>query len=209
MCAWIPHGKLLTEADVDKAAPLFTKAGEACKAAGLTFMYHTHGYEFVPGPGGTLFDTLASRTDPSVVKFEMDVFWVVRGGGQPLQLLERYSGRVAATHVKDMRKGTPTGDATGSAPEETNVVVGTGVGGLAGAVPCVGEGWRRVAHHRGRESGRRNADPAVAPLHRLAQTVTPTAPPGSCRQRVATWLLTMRARPTTTIAPPTPRATWG
>lgn len=127
MCAWIPHGKLLTEADVDKAAPLFTKAGEACKTAGLTFMYHMHGYEFVPGPGGTLFDTLASRTDPSVVKFEMDVFWVVRGGGQPLQLLERYSGRVAATHVKDMRKGTPTGDATGSAPEETNVVVGTGV----------------------------------------------------------------------------------
>src|SRR4029078_5087474 len=93
MCAWMPHEKQFTEADVDKAAPLFTKAGEACKAAGLTFMYHMHGYEFVPGPGGTLFDTIASRTDPSVVKFEMDVFWVVRGGGQPLQILDKYSGR--------------------------------------------------------------------------------------------------------------------
>jgi sugar phosphate isomerase/epimerase len=126
MCAWIPHGPAFTQADVDKAVPLFNAAGAACRDAGLTFMYHTHGYEFVPGPGGTLFDTLASRTDPTTVGFEMDVFWVVRGGAQPLQLLEKYPGRVKATHVKDMKKGTPVGDHSGGAPEDTNVPVGEG-----------------------------------------------------------------------------------
>jgi sugar phosphate isomerase/epimerase len=127
MCAWIPHDKTFTRADADKAVTAFNAAGKAFKDAGLRFMYHTHGYEFQPAEGGTLFDTIAARTDPASVFFEMDVFWVVRGGGQPVELFERYPKRFLATHVKDMKKGTATGDPTGSAPEETNVVVGQGV----------------------------------------------------------------------------------
>jgi sugar phosphate isomerase/epimerase len=127
MCAWIPHGKTFARADADKAVAAFNEAGKRFKDAGLRFMYHTHGYEFQPGDGGTLFDAIASRTDPATVFFEMDVFWVVRGGGQPVELFERYPKRFLATHVKDMKKGTATGDPTGSAPEETNVVVGQGV----------------------------------------------------------------------------------
>jgi sugar phosphate isomerase/epimerase len=128
MCAWIPHGKTFTLADVDKAAAAFNAAGAKFKAAGLTFMYHIHGYEFVAGPSGqgTLFDALAQRTDPDAVKFEMDVFWAVRGGADPVTLFERYPARFAATHVKDIAKGTPLGDSTGSAPEETNVPIGQG-----------------------------------------------------------------------------------
>jgi sugar phosphate isomerase/epimerase len=126
MCAWIPHGKTFVAADVDKAATAFDKASKAFGAAGLTFMYHIHGYEFVPGPGGTLFDALATRTDPDRVKFEMDVFWVVRGGGDPVRLFERYPTRFRATHIKDIAKGTALGDSSGSAPDETNVPIGRG-----------------------------------------------------------------------------------
>lgn len=126
MCAWIPHEKAFTLADVDKAAAAFNAGAKAFKAAGLTFMYHIHGYEFLPGPGGTLFDTLAERTDPDLVKFEMDVFWVVRGGGDPVKLFERYPSRFKATHVKDIARGTPLGDHSGGAPDETNVPLGQG-----------------------------------------------------------------------------------
>lgn len=126
MCAWIPHGEQFTLADVDKAAAAFNAAGKAFTAAGLTFMYHCHGYEFVPGPGGTLFDALAARTDPGLVKFEMDVFWAVRGGADPVALFEKHSGRFKATHIKDMAKGTPVGDHTGHAPDESNVPLGQG-----------------------------------------------------------------------------------
>jgi sugar phosphate isomerase/epimerase len=126
MCAWIPHGDSFTIKDVEKAAAAFDAAAVQLGAAGLTFMYHCHGYEFVPGPGGTLFDTLAARTNPDLVKFELDVFWAVRGGADPVALLEKYAGRVKATHIKDIAKGTPVGDRSGHAPDETNVPLGQG-----------------------------------------------------------------------------------
>lgn len=126
MCAWIPHGDRFTLADVEKAAPAFDAAGKAFAAEGITFMYHCHGYEFVPGPSGTLFDTLASRTNADLVKFEMDVFWAVRGGADPVALFQKYPGRFKATHIKDIAKGTPLGDHSGGAPEETNVPLGQG-----------------------------------------------------------------------------------
>jgi sugar phosphate isomerase/epimerase len=126
MCAWIPHEGAFTIKDVEKAAPAFDAAATQLGAAGLTFMYHCHGYEFVPGPGGTLFDTLAARTNPDLVKFELDVFWAVRGGADPVALLEKFPGRFKATHVKDIARGTPLGDHTGHAPDETNVPLGQG-----------------------------------------------------------------------------------
>jgi sugar phosphate isomerase/epimerase len=56
----------------------------------------------------------------------MDVFWVVHGGGDPVALLNKYAGRWMGLHIKDIRKGAPTGLTSGSAPESDNVAVGTG-----------------------------------------------------------------------------------
>ena len=83
MCAWIPHQGRFSRADVDKAVPIFTQAGRAMRDAGLRLLYHVHGYEFQPGPDGTLFDALAKQTQAGVLDFQMDVFWVVHGGGIP------------------------------------------------------------------------------------------------------------------------------
>ena len=127
MCAWIPHEKRFSRADVDKAVPVFTKAGRAMRDAGLRFLYHTHGYEFQPGPDGTLFDALAKATEPGVVDFQMDVFWVVHGGGNPVGLFSQYPGRFPSTHLKDLRKGTQVGDPTGNAPDDTSVALGDGM----------------------------------------------------------------------------------
>jgi sugar phosphate isomerase/epimerase len=125
MCAWIPHDKGFTLADAEKAVPVFNEAGKQMRAAGLRFCYHVHGYEFQPGPDGTLFDSIARRTDPDAVAFEMDVFWVVHGGGRPVELFEKYPKRFPLTHLKDMREGT-VGNATGHAPDETSVPLGQG-----------------------------------------------------------------------------------
>jgi sugar phosphate isomerase/epimerase len=127
-CAWIPHTDRFAAADVEKAASVFNAAGEKATAAGMRFFYHIHGYEFQPGAdGGTLFDALAKRTDPSLVAFEMDIFWAVRGGAQPTDLFTRYGDRFPLTHLKDMRKGTAVGDPTGHAPDDTNVPLGEGM----------------------------------------------------------------------------------
>jgi sugar phosphate isomerase/epimerase len=125
--AWIPHKAPFTRGDIDRAAAHFSEWGRALKNDGLSFMYHLHGYEFAPGPQGTLLDTLLQNTPADAVQYEMDVFWVVRGGGNPVALLETHKGRFPALHLKDMLKGTKTGDLTGAAPDDTNVPLGTGM----------------------------------------------------------------------------------
>jgi sugar phosphate isomerase/epimerase len=131
MCAWIPHKGDFTADDATRAAADFNAWGAKLAAEGLTFAYHAHGYEFSPAtvaapPKMTLFDQLARATDPRYVAFEMDVFWVTHGGADPTALLRRYPKRFVLMHLKDMRKGTPTGLFTGNAPEDTNVPIGTG-----------------------------------------------------------------------------------
>jgi sugar phosphate isomerase/epimerase len=100
--------------------------GAAAAREQLRLGYHVHGYEFVASPEGTLLDTLFARTDPRLVDYELDVFWVVRGGGDPVALLRRYGSRIRILHLKDIARGTPTGVTTGEAPDEASVVIGTG-----------------------------------------------------------------------------------
>jgi sugar phosphate isomerase/epimerase len=126
ICGWIPHEKMLTRADVDRAISSFNAWGAAAAREKLRLGYHIHGYEFVASPEGTLLHTLFSGTDPAQVDFEMDVFWVVRGGGDPVALLEKYGSRIRLVHLKDISKGTETGVTTGQAPDEASVTLGTG-----------------------------------------------------------------------------------
>ena len=127
ICGWIPHDKTLTRADVDRAIGSFNTWGAAAAREGLRLGYHIHGYEFVASPDGTLMDTLFKGTDPERVSYEMDVFWVVRGGGDPVALLERYGRQIRLAHLKDLRRGAPTGIPTGQAPDEESVALGTGM----------------------------------------------------------------------------------
>ena len=121
-----PHSKPPTLANVQSAAHHFNRWGKALAAAGLTYCYHPHGYEFGAGPDGTLFDTLARQMDPKLANFEMDVFWIQFGKQDPARLLERYPGRFPLMHLKDLRKGEPkTGD-PGDVAEEASVPLGNG-----------------------------------------------------------------------------------
>ena len=122
----IPRKKRLTYDDAVNAARNFNRWGEALAGSGLRLCYHTHGYEFVEGPDGTLFDTLARQTDPKVANFEMDVFWVVFGSQSPVDLLVRYPGRFPLMHVKDIRKGEPRTFNPGTVAEEASVPLGKG-----------------------------------------------------------------------------------
>lgn len=120
----IPRKKRLTVDDAERAAETFNRWGEAL--GDLKFCYHIHGYEFVEGPDGTLFDTLARRMDAKRANFEMDVFWVVFGNENPVRLLERYSGRFPLMHVKDIRKGEARTFNPGTVREEASVPLGQG-----------------------------------------------------------------------------------
>ena len=142
--AWISHKAPFRREDAERAAAHFTEWGRALKAEGLRFMYHLHGYEFAPGPNGTLLDLILQKTPADVVQYEMDVFWVVRGGGDPVALLRQHKGRFLALHLKDMAKGTATGDFSGGAPDNTNVPLGTGMIDYAAVIRAARESGTKL-----------------------------------------------------------------
>jgi len=125
-CAWIPHQDPFDEKTCREAAAVFNRAGEALAKHGIKFFYHTHGYEFLPYRDGTLFDLLMAETNPEYVRIEMDVYWIVNPGQDPVKLLEKYGKRFDLMHVKDMKRGTPSGF-TGHSDVTNNVALGAGV----------------------------------------------------------------------------------
>ena len=125
--AHIPHIGAFDAAQARKAAADFNSWGKVLAAAGMRILYHPHGYEFVPLPeGGTGFDILMNETDPKVVFFEMDVFWIVYAGQDPVALMAKYPDRWKMFHLKDVRIGAKTGGSAGRAPIGDFVTIGTG-----------------------------------------------------------------------------------
>ncbi|MBU6401335.1 MAG: sugar phosphate isomerase/epimerase [Verrucomicrobia bacterium] len=143
-CAWIPHQEPFDEKTCREAIAVFNRAGEALAKHGLRFFYHVHGYEFQPYGGGTLLDLLMTETNPICVHYEMDVFWIVHPGQDPVKLLEQYGRRWELMHLKDMRKGTPIGEINGSSDVRNDVALGTGqldVPAILSAAKRVGVKW--------------------------------------------------------------------
>jgi sugar phosphate isomerase/epimerase len=126
VCPWIPHDKEFTRDDALKSADTFNKVGAAAEGAGLRFAYHCHGYEMLPAPEGTRFETLAQNTDPKRVTFQVDVFHTLHGGANPVDLISRYAGRVTSLHLKDLKRGVAITAGTATAPPDVDVPLGTG-----------------------------------------------------------------------------------
>lgn len=125
-CPWIPHTDPFDEKTCREAAAVFNHAGEVLAKHGLKFFYHCHGYEFQPYQDGTLFDLLMRETNPKFVSFEMDVFWVVFPGQDPVKLLQKYGKRWQLLHVKGMNDSVVTGSWPGHVPANGDVALGTG-----------------------------------------------------------------------------------
>lgn len=106
----IPYlpAELRTNADDYKAlAEKLNLAGQLCKKANLQLAYHNHDFEFQNQGGSTGYDILLKETDPTLVDMEMDLYWVVRAGKNPIDYFTQYPGRFKAWHIKDMDKADP------------------------------------------------------------------------------------------------------
>jgi sugar phosphate isomerase/epimerase len=105
-----------SKSDYLNIAEKFNKAGEMCKSAGITLAYHNHAFEFEKMDNTTGYDILLNNTDEDLVTFEMDIYWVVRAGINPISLFKKYPGRFKLWHVKDMHTEDP----------ELNTEIGSG-----------------------------------------------------------------------------------
>jgi sugar phosphate isomerase/epimerase len=102
--------------DYKKLALKINKAAEICKSAGIKLAYHNHDFEFEKFGSTNGYEILLKETDKNLVDFEMDLYWVVRSGNNPLELFKEHPGRFTMWHVKDMDKVNP----------DFNAEIGTG-----------------------------------------------------------------------------------
>jgi sugar phosphate isomerase/epimerase len=81
----------------------FNTIGEKCNAKGIRFGYHNHDKEFSTKLDSTvvMYDYMLQNTDPTKVMFEIDLYWAVVGGANPLDYFEKYPGRFELWHIKD------------------------------------------------------------------------------------------------------------
>src|SRR5438309_1218687 len=99
--AWIPAEERHTLDDYKRWAERLNRAGTEAKAAGLQFAYHNHDFEFAPLDGKLPYDVLLAETDPKLVQLEVDLYWITKGGQDPLAYFARWPGRFPMVHVKD------------------------------------------------------------------------------------------------------------
>jgi sugar phosphate isomerase/epimerase len=120
ICPWIGRQKTLD--DYKKIADDFNAAGEICKKNGIQFAYHNHDYAFRVQDGQYPIDVLMKNTNSDLVDFEMDIYWVIAAGQDPITWLKKYKNRFRLCHVKDRTKGIKL------TPGEKNVscIVGKG-----------------------------------------------------------------------------------
>jgi len=100
--AFLPPEERKTIDDYKRIAEQFNKFGEICKNAGLQFGYHNHDFEFINMEGTIPYDLLLSETDKDLVTMQLDTYWVVKGGYDPIDYFEKYPGRFQLWHLKDM-----------------------------------------------------------------------------------------------------------
>jgi len=90
---------------IRRLAETLNKAGEMCNKSGMKLCYHNHAFEFEPAEGGTLLDVLMKTAEPKLVSLELDIMWSSVAGVDPVSVLEKYKGRVALMHLKNVAPG--------------------------------------------------------------------------------------------------------
>jgi sugar phosphate isomerase/epimerase len=102
VCPYLPRERR-GSADAYRAlGDVLNRAGQASRERGMQLCYHNHDFEFERFDGRYALDILYSVTDPELVKAELDVYWIKKGGPDPAEFIREYSGRCPLIHLKDM-----------------------------------------------------------------------------------------------------------
>lgn len=115
----------LTADDFKFIASQLNKAGELAKKSGLKVGYHNHYWEFKQQPDVKMsgYEIMLKGTNPSLVSFELDLFWAIKAGSDPVALFKKYPGRFAMWHVKDIDKASTAKITGGDADKKTSMEI--------------------------------------------------------------------------------------
>jgi sugar phosphate isomerase/epimerase len=125
VCPMLPKEQWTSLAGFRKAGELFNKVGKGARDRGMQFAFHNHCYEFKPMEGSNGFAALMEHTDASLVKLELDCYWLTQAGQNPLQVLKKHADRAVLIHMKDRKANSPVGYDMDHAPYFTELGTGT------------------------------------------------------------------------------------
>jgi sugar phosphate isomerase/epimerase len=101
VCASLPRSDHNADG-FKRSAELLNRAGEESAKSGITMVYHNHDFEFQPLGDTIGYDILLAECDAALVKMQLDLFWIVKGGRDAVDYFTRHAGRFVSVHVKDM-----------------------------------------------------------------------------------------------------------
>ncbi len=101
---WMPVNDQTTLDDLKMYCDYFNTVGYKTAAASIQFGYHNHDFEFRQIEGQRIFDFLLDNVSPNHVCFEMDVYWVMVGGGDPVAYMKERPSQFKAIHIKDEKE---------------------------------------------------------------------------------------------------------
>ena len=142
-----------SEAGFRRFAEIANGIGEKLSAAGLTFSYHNHSFEFVRFGSKSGLELFFDETDPRYVQAELDTYWVQHGGADPVAWIERMKDRMPVVHLKDMvmlpppSKSPPKALGGDLRPQQVMAEVGEGnmnFAGILDACKRIGVEWYAV-----------------------------------------------------------------
>lgn len=107
ICPMLPHDMWNLDGFREASSQL-NVWGADLRHRGIRFGYHNHNYEFKPLDDTTGFDIIAANTDPKLVCFELDCYWLAQAGLDPAATITKYADRVRLLHLKDLKPGFPT-----------------------------------------------------------------------------------------------------
>jgi sugar phosphate isomerase/epimerase len=93
-----------------KTCEYFNAIGEKCNAAGIRFGYHNHAKEFTELEGQIIYDYMLQNTDPDKVMYQLDLYWIYKGGKSAVDYFNKYPGRFENWHVKDVAELGASGE---------------------------------------------------------------------------------------------------
>jgi len=128
ICPMLPEDMRDSVDGFARAADNFNKWGERCRSMGMRFGFHNHNYEFRHFGETTGFDTLVAHTDPKLVCFEMDCYWITQAGQDPVTMLGKFGKRIRLLHLKDRKPGFPPSQQLNPAAEHFTEVGNGSIG---------------------------------------------------------------------------------
>ena len=107
---WLPVNDQTTLDDIKMYCDYFSTVGYKTASASIAFGYHNHDFEFRKIDDQIIYDFMLNNVSKNHVFFEADVYWIMKGGYNPVDYMKQYADQITVLHIKDEKEIGASGE---------------------------------------------------------------------------------------------------